>query len=170
MQEPAGAIVTAFSNPIRRACRRTVRFVFGKQEKAPCNTSNSTPIPTARHTFDELPLKLDEADYRPPAPMVFVSHALQAGTLQFVRLPSGWAGENICPPRRKFLFCLEGQLEVRASDEKKRTFGPGDAVLMEDTSGHGHSSHVKGGKDLIAAIVALGTSNSDTRHGRRRAA
>jgi hypothetical protein len=87
--------------------------------------------------------------------MVFVSHALQAGTLQFIRLPSGWAGENICPPQHQFFFCLEGQLEVRASDGKKRTFVPGDAVLMEDTSGRGHGSHVKGKKDLVAAIVAL---------------
>jgi len=105
--------------------------------------------------FERVLLKLDEADYRPPAPMVFVSHALQGGALQFVRLPSGWAGENICPPQHQFLFCLEGQLEVQASDGKTRTFGPGDAVLMEDTSGRGHTAQVKGGRDLIAAIVAL---------------
>ncbi len=105
--------------------------------------------------FEEVPVKLDEADYRPPAPMLFVSHALPAGTLQFVRLPSGWAGEKICPPQHQFLFCLQGQLEVRASDGKKRTFTAGDAVLMEDTSGEGHSSRVKGAKDLIAAVVSL---------------
>ncbi len=105
--------------------------------------------------FEQVPLKLDEADHRPPAPMLFVSHALQAGTLQFVRLPLGWAGENICPPQHQFLFCLEGQLEVRASDGKKRTFTAGDAILMQDTSGRGHSSRVKGGKDLIAAVVSL---------------
>jgi len=106
--------------------------------------------------FAEVPLKLEEADYRPPAPMVFVSHAMQAGALQFVRLPSGWSGDNICPPQRQFLICLEGQLEVRASDGKRRIFGQGDAVLMEDTAGRGHTSHVKGAKDLIAAVVSLG--------------
>jgi hypothetical protein len=105
--------------------------------------------------FEPVPLKLDEADYRPPAPTLFVSHALSAGTLQFIRLPAGWAGENICPPQHQFLFCLQGQLEVRTSDGKKRVFRPGEAVLMEDSSGRGHSSHVKGGKDLIAAIVSL---------------
>ena len=111
--------------------------------------------PSGETHFEQVLLKLDEADYRPPAPMVFVSHALQGGTLQFIRLPFGWAGENICPPQRQFFFCLEGKLEVRTSDGKKRTFGPGDAVLMEDTSGRGHRSHVKGRKDLIAAIVSL---------------
>lgn len=105
--------------------------------------------------FEQIALNLDEADYRPPAPMLFVSHARQAGTLQFIRLPSGWAGDNVCPPQHQFFICLQGELEVHASDGKKRTFGPGDAVLMEDTSGRGHSSRVRGGKDFIAAIVSL---------------
>jgi len=41
------------------------------------------------------------------------------------------------------------------SDGKRRTLDPGDGIPMEDTSGLGHSSHVKGGKDLISAIVSL---------------
>jgi len=106
--------------------------------------------------FEQANLKLDEADYRPPAPMLYVSHARQAGTLQFIRLPSGWTGEGVCPPQHQFFICLQGELEVHASDGRKRTFGPGDAVLMEDTTGRGHSSRVKGGKDFIAAIVSLG--------------
>ncbi len=105
--------------------------------------------------FAQATLDLDEADYRPPAPMLYVSHAQQAGTLQFIRLPSGWAGDGVCPPQHQFFICLQGELEVHASDGKKRTFGPGDAVLMEDTSGRGHSSRVKGGADFIAAIVSL---------------
>jgi hypothetical protein len=111
--------------------------------------------PSGKTHFERVTLKLEEADYRPPAPMLFVSHAVQASALQFIRLPVGWVGENICPPQHQFLLCLEGQLEVRTSDGEKRTFGPGEAVLMEDTSGKGHSSHVKGGKDLVAAIVSL---------------
>jgi quercetin dioxygenase-like cupin family protein len=105
--------------------------------------------------FEQVALKLDEADYRPPSPLIFVSHAFQAGALQFVRAPSGWVGESIHPPQHQFFFCLQGQVEVRVSDGEKRTFGPGDAVLMEDCSGKGHSSRVKGAKELIAAIVPL---------------
>jgi hypothetical protein len=111
--------------------------------------------PSGKTHFEQISLKLDEADYRPPAPMLFVSHAVQAGTLQFVRLPVGWAGENICPPQHQFFICLQGELEVRASDGKKRVFGPGDAIRMEDSAGTGHSSRVKGAKDLIAAIISL---------------
>lgn len=105
--------------------------------------------------FQQVPLDFNEADYRPPSPMVFVSHALQAGALQFVRTPSGWSGDNIHPPQHEFFFCLEGQVELRASDGDTRTFGPGDAVLIEDTDGKGHASRVTGGKDLIAAVVPL---------------
>lgn len=105
--------------------------------------------------FEQTTLQLDEADYRPPAPMLYVSHARQAGTLQFIRLPSGWSGNDICPPQHQFFICLQGELEVHTSDGKKRTFGPGDAVLMEDTSGRGHSSRAKGGKEFVAAIVSL---------------
>ena len=104
--------------------------------------------------FEQATVELNEADYRPPAPLLFVSHAYPAGALQFVRAPSGWV-ESINPPQHQFLFCLQGRLEISASDGEKRSFGPGDAVLMEDTSGKGHRS-----RDWItrriAAIVPVG--------------
>jgi hypothetical protein len=106
--------------------------------------------------FEQATVELNEADYRPPAPLLFVSHAYPAGALQFVRAPSGWVGESINPPQHQFLFCLQGRLEISASDGEKRSFGPGDAVLMEDTSGKGHRSRVIGSHDWIAAIVPVG--------------
>ena len=101
-------------------------------------------------------LDLNEADYRPPAPMLFVSHSYGADGLQFVRLPSG-AGESIHPPKAQFLICLRGHLEVTASDGDKRTFGPGDSVLMEDVSGKGHRTRVKGPDECLAAIIPIAT-------------
>ena len=105
--------------------------------------------------FAEAALALDEIDYRPPAPAVFVSHAFQSGFLQFIRLPGGWTGEAINPPERQFLIFLDGHLEVTASDGEKRSFGPGDRVLMEDVHGKGHRSHVRGAHDCLAAIVPI---------------
>lgn len=105
--------------------------------------------------FEQVTLDLNEADYRPPAPMLFVSHSYQADGLQFVRLPSGWAGESIHPPKAQFLICLKGHLEVTASNGDKRTFGPGDSILMEDISGKGHRTRVKGTDDCIAAVIPI---------------
>jgi len=105
--------------------------------------------------FERAVLELEESDYRPPAPAMLVSHAFDADSLQFVRLPAGWDGQSICPPERQFLICLSGQIEVTASDGKKRRFGPGDAVLMEDISGKGHRTRVRGGDEFLAAVVPL---------------
>lgn len=107
--------------------------------------------------IEQATLGLDEADYRPPAPMLFVSHSYRADGLQFVRLPPGWTGESIHPPKTQFLICLKGHLEVTASDGDKRTFGPGDSILMEDISGKGHRTRVKGTDECIAAIIPIAT-------------
>ena len=107
--------------------------------------------------FEQISLNLDEADYRPPAPMLFVSHMYGADGLQFVRLPSGWNGDSFHPPKAQFLICLKGHIEVTASDGHKQTFGPGDTVLMEDMSGKGHRTRVKGHDECIAAIIPLAT-------------
>jgi uncharacterized cupin superfamily protein len=50
---------------------------------------------------------------------------------------------------------LKGHLEVTASDGEKRTFGPGDSLLMEDVAGKGHSTRVKGADECIAAIIPV---------------
>jgi len=105
--------------------------------------------------IEQATLDLNEADYRPPAPMLFVSHSYQADGLQFVRLPSGWVGESIHPPKAQFLICLKGHLEVTASDGDKRTFAPGESVLMEDISGKGHHTRVKGTDECIVAIIPI---------------
>jgi hypothetical protein len=105
--------------------------------------------------FEQVTLDLTEADYRPPAPLLFVSHTYRADGLQFVRLPAGWAGESIHPPKHQFLICLKGQLEVTASDGEKQTLGPGDSVLMEDVTGKGHRTRVKGTHECIAAIIPV---------------
>jgi hypothetical protein len=108
--------------------------------------------------FEQVTLDLSEVDYRPPAPLLFVSHSYRADGLQFVRLPAGWAGESIHPPKAQFLICLKGHLEVTVSDGEKRTFGPGDSVLMEDVDGKGHRTRVKGTEECVAAIIPIAVS------------
>jgi len=106
--------------------------------------------------FEPVTLKLDEADYRPPAPLVHVSHAYAADGLQFVRLPAGWAADSIQPPKKQFLICLKGHLEITAGDGQKHAFGPGDSVLMEDVDSQGHRSRVKGDGECLAAVIPIG--------------
>jgi hypothetical protein len=105
--------------------------------------------------FADATIALDEADYRPPAPLAFVSHAYQTDGMQFVRLPSGWAADSIQVPKKQFLICLKGHLEVTASDGKTRSFGPGDTVLMEDVGGKGHRTRVSSAGECLAAIIPI---------------
>lgn len=36
--------------------------------------------------------QLNEANYRPPAPLQYLSQAYEANVVQFIRVPFGWAG------------------------------------------------------------------------------
>ena len=104
--------------------------------------------------FEDATLKLDEADYRPPAPLVFVSHAFLTDGVQFIRLPSGWAAKVINPPKKQFLIGLKGTIEVTVSDGETRSFGACDRILMEDVEGAGHATRVKG-DEFLAMVVPI---------------
>jgi len=58
-------------------------------------------------------------------------------------------------PRRQFVIILSGQLEIGLSDGSKHIFGPGDARLVEDTTGEGHTTAVHGDEPCVTATVPL---------------
>jgi quercetin dioxygenase-like cupin family protein len=67
--------------------------------------------------------------------------------------PSGWFGDWHPAPRKQYMFCLSGELEVEVSDGEIRRFNPGSVILLEDTSGKGHVSRVVGeGRGYMAAM------------------
>ena len=58
-------------------------------------------------------------------------------------------------PRRQFVIILSGQLEIGLGDGSKHVFGPGDARLVEDTTGKGHTTRVVGNAGCITATIPL---------------
>jgi quercetin dioxygenase-like cupin family protein len=58
-------------------------------------------------------------------------------------------------PRRQFVIILSGQLEIGCGDGTKQVFGPGDARLVEDTTGKGHTTRVLGGEPCLTATIPL---------------
>ena len=58
-------------------------------------------------------------------------------------------------PRRQFVIILSGQLEIGLGDGSKQVFGPGDARLVEDTTGKGHTTRVVGNERVITATIPL---------------
>jgi hypothetical protein len=58
-------------------------------------------------------------------------------------------------PRRQFMFCLRGLVEVTAGDGQKRRLKPGEFALLEDTSGKGHITHAAGKEDHVALALPV---------------
>ena len=58
-------------------------------------------------------------------------------------------------PRPQFVIILSGQLEIGFGDGTKKVFGAGDARLVEDTTGKGHTTGVFGDQPCVIATVPL---------------
>lgn len=58
-------------------------------------------------------------------------------------------------PRRQFVIILSGRLEIGLGDGTTHVFGPGDARLVEDTTGKGHTTRVVGAEPVVTATVPL---------------
>lgn len=74
MQGPTGAM-PAFKNAIRRVSVHGAVRLWQTGEGA-MQYERLYADPSGETHFDKVLLKLDEADYQPPAPMVFVSQPL----------------------------------------------------------------------------------------------
>ena len=58
-------------------------------------------------------------------------------------------------PRRQFVIILSGQLEIGLGDGTKQVFGAGDARLVEDITGKGHTTRVHGNQPCTTATAPL---------------
>ena len=58
-------------------------------------------------------------------------------------------------PQRQFVVILSGQLEVGFEDGSKKIFGPGDARLVEDITGKGHTTIALGNEPCITMTIGL---------------
>lgn len=58
-------------------------------------------------------------------------------------------------PRRQFVIILSGQLEIGLGDGATHVFRAGDARLVEDTTGQGHTTRVLGEQPCVTATIPL---------------
>ena len=58
-------------------------------------------------------------------------------------------------PQRQFVIILSGQLEIGFSDGTTKIFSAGDARLVEDTTGKGHTTAVFGDQNAVVATIPL---------------
>lgn len=58
-------------------------------------------------------------------------------------------------PQRQFVIILSGWLRIGFEDGSTKVFGPGDARLVEDTTGVGHTTIALGDEPCITATIGL---------------
>lgn len=78
-----------------------------------------------------------------------------AAHIVFNQLPAGTFIDWHPAPRRQYVIILSGQLEIGLGDGTVRRFGPGDARLVEDTTGRGHTTRVVGPEPVLTAVIPL---------------
>jgi hypothetical protein len=83
------------------------------------------------------------------------TRGLAATRIAFRENPVGWALDWHPAPRRQFVIILSGQLEIGLGDGSRHVFGPGDARLVEDTTGRGHTTRTHGAVPCVTATIPL---------------
>ena len=80
--------------------------------------------------FDEIEVEIEKLQ---PAEGIIFRH-----------VPPDYLNTWHTAPRRQYVINLSGESEVEVGDGTKRTLGPGDIYLADDTSGQGHISRAIG--------------------------
>jgi hypothetical protein len=83
------------------------------------------------------------------------TRGLAATQIAFRENPVGQFLDWHPAPRRQFVIILSGQLEIGLGDGTTHLFGPGDARLVEDTAGQGHTTRVHGNQPCVTATIPL---------------
>ena len=110
---------------------------------------------TGESQFEDMQADFDMAVYAPPAPAFGVSAAVEARRFIMVHFPAGWDSDLHPAPRRQLFVMLSGRFQGQTSGGAVLDLGPGDVVLMEDTTGRGHSARTLDGTEVHALMVHL---------------
>jgi hypothetical protein len=103
--------------------------------------------------FADEEFALTTREFAPPAPPAELSDLVSAYGFLMLRLPRGWSDASHPAPARQFMILVSGKVEVVAGGER-RTFGPGDVVLLDDTVAPGHGTTAL--EETVFAVVRLG--------------
>jgi hypothetical protein len=107
--------------------------------------------------FEDLEIELTPSFAAPPAGPLHTAQFLTGdGGTFWVGAPTDWKGDAPHPaPRRMVFITVRGEYEATTSDRVVRRFPIGSVLVVEDTTGAGHSTKVISVEDLIVFAVGL---------------
>ena len=77
----------------------------------------------------------------------------KVGGLRLQKAEAGRFSDFHTAPDRRWHIILSGQIEIGLGDGSHHRFGPGDIRLIEDVTGHGHTTRYVG--PTIFAVIPL---------------
>jgi hypothetical protein len=111
--------------------------------------------PDGGSRFVDDAVELVDGDFAPPAPPLGLGPVAGTRSVRFIGAPAGWDSPPHPAPARQWVVMVQGTVEATTTDGEVRRFGPGGAVLLEDTTGVGHRTRVLGNEPWLAMVVVL---------------
>ena len=110
--------------------------------------------------FEDLESELIPGFAVPPAEPLHTSPFLTAeGRTFWIGAAPDWQGDKFHPaPCRMIFVTVRGEFEVTTSHGIVRRFPVGSVLIVEDTTGAGHSSRIISADDMIIFAVSLPAS------------
>ena len=105
--------------------------------------------------FDDVQVNFASVDYLDAGPPLNLSAITNASSMRFMEAPAGWTSDWHTSSARTLFICLIGEWEVTVSDGESRRFAIGSVILVENTSGRGHSSRITSVDGSLAAMIQL---------------
>ena len=109
--------------------------------------------------FAGLEVELSAGFAVPPAEPLYSAQFLKPEGTFWIGAPVNWKGDKAHPaPRRAIFVTSRGEYQVTASNGAMRRFPTGSVLILEDTTGEGHSTRITSTEDCIVFAVGLPAS------------
>ncbi len=126
-------------------------LMYAQQGRKPVTVTRLYTGPDGETHTDQVEVKFPGG-----TPENQASEAMKTTGVEIHRAPPGAVQPFHTAPRRQYVVTLSGRGEVEVSDGHKVQLGPGQVLLVEDTTGKGHITRALGTEDRVTMQIPLG--------------
>jgi hypothetical protein len=106
-------------------------------------------------TFEDRTIDLPETYVAEAVPLMGVAGLPSAGGVLYIRTDAFDSAAHPAP-RRQWFVMLRGAVDIRVSTGESRRFGPGELLLLTDTTGEGHATATVGTGPFENLFIPIG--------------
>ena len=90
-----------------------------------------------------------------PDEFAVIANNVGPGAIAVGQRPPGWWQDYHTAPRHQYVVFLSGGAEIEVASGEKRRFNPGDVLVAEDLTGHGHIIRNTGEEPRVSLAIPL---------------